>query len=300
MASARSLKSLTVVPKVLAPIALAVWLGFMYLSLQYDATRPTVIQPAQGRVYTLNNHGHVVYLTAHEQDNLDHLEWLAIVLFAIAFSIGFSLRESEYVGEIPRRIRDRAYSLSTGVGWYAVARSLQSTLPSIGPSVKDGLAQAPVKVDIRSDEPFSECRDRLARDVYLNPMHVSGSFNGRSLHLYLERENFRNSFAPHFYGVLESRSGQTRLTGRFGMHWFVRIFLAVWFGFFVILELLLVSSYTGFGLHTNSRLFIFFPLAFIFCGLLMVHWSKQLATEDKTRITEFLERSMRARAEQYL
>ena len=306
MAFARSRQALTVVVKVLAPMALAVWLGFIYLFLQYDATRPTVRRPEQGRVHTLNNHGHVVYLTGHEQENLDHLEWLAFVLFAIAFLIDFSLRESEYVGEIRRRIRDRAYSLSTGVGWYGVARSLQGTLASIGPSVRDGLA-APVKVDIRSGEPFSECRDRLARDVYLNPMHVSGSFNGRKLHLYAERDvnsfapfysygGLANSFAPHFYGVLENRSGQTRLMGRFRMHWFVRIFLAVWFGFFVTLELLLVNRYTSFGLHTNSRLFIFVPLAFIFCGLLMVHWSKQLGTEDKTRITEFLERSMRARA----
>jgi hypothetical protein len=243
MASARSRPALTVVVKVLAPMALAVWLGFIYLFLQYDATRPTVRQPEQGRVYTLNNHGHVVYLTGHEQENLDHLEWLAFVLFAIAFLIGFSLREGEYIGEIRGQIREKAYSLSASAGWYAVGRAVQARLASVGPSIRDAVAHHPIKIDIRTDEPISDCRDRLNRDVYLNPMLISGSFNGKKLHLHVERENVRNSFAPHFYGVLESRSGQTRLTGQFGMHHFVRIFLGVWFGFFTVMEVWLLASY---------------------------------------------------------
>lgn len=88
------------------------------------------------------------------------------------------------------------------------------------------------------------------------------------------------------------------------MHWFVRIFLGMWFGFFTILELLFVSSYIrGFGLSLALRanpLLVLLPFAFIFCVLLMVYWSKELATDDETRITEFLERTMRARAERYL
>ena len=81
MAPLRPRKALILVPKILAPVALAVWLGFIYLTLQYDATRPTVRQPEQGRVHGLNNHGHIVYLNAKEQANLHHLELLAIGLF---------------------------------------------------------------------------------------------------------------------------------------------------------------------------------------------------------------------------
>ncbi|MFY9730924.1 MAG: hypothetical protein WB723_13015 [Candidatus Acidiferrales bacterium] len=48
-------------PKILGWAALLVWLASIYLFLQYDATRPTSPQPAQGRIYSSNNHGHVTY-----------------------------------------------------------------------------------------------------------------------------------------------------------------------------------------------------------------------------------------------
>ncbi len=43
-------------PKIMGWAALLVWLGSIYLFLQYDATRPTMPQPAQGRIYSSNNH----------------------------------------------------------------------------------------------------------------------------------------------------------------------------------------------------------------------------------------------------
>ena len=48
----------------LAFSAVAIWFGFIGLFFHYDATRPTIPQPNQARVYPSNNHGHVVYLSA--------------------------------------------------------------------------------------------------------------------------------------------------------------------------------------------------------------------------------------------
>ena len=42
--------------------------------------------------------------------------------------------------------------------------------------------------------------------------------------------NARNAFAPFFYGRLEESGGGTRIAGRFRLHPFLRVFLAVWFG----------------------------------------------------------------------
>jgi hypothetical protein len=304
MASARARQILNFVPKVLAPLSLTVWFSFIYLTFQYDATRPTVRKPEQGRVYGLNNHGHVVYLTAHEQENLNRLELVAVTLFAVAFLIGFSLREAEFVGEIRAELYEKAYGFTTAARWYALGRNIQRGVGSIGPSIKEGLWHRAARVEIRTEDSISECRDRLVKNVYLNPMHISGAFNGKKLHLYVVRENFRNSFAPHFYGTLEDRPVQTTLAGRFGMHLFVRIFLGVWFGFFTILEFWLLTLYVS-GVRTgqyplqNPHLTVFLPLAFIICGLLMVHWGKNLGKNDQTRILEFLERSIGAHARRY-
>jgi hypothetical protein len=46
---------------------MAVWFFAAGLGLHLDASRPTRPDPAIGRIYELNNHGHVVYLTLREQ-----------------------------------------------------------------------------------------------------------------------------------------------------------------------------------------------------------------------------------------
>jgi hypothetical protein len=40
--------------------AFVIWLYFNGLSLRYDFTRPTKAQPAEGQIYPLFTHGHIV------------------------------------------------------------------------------------------------------------------------------------------------------------------------------------------------------------------------------------------------
>lgn len=75
--------------KVLGVLGLFMWLSHWVLFLQYDATRPTAMQPAEGRLYPSFNHGHIVYLTQQEQRRLDILERTAGGLFVIAIPMGF-------------------------------------------------------------------------------------------------------------------------------------------------------------------------------------------------------------------
>ena len=46
---------------------IAVWFLALPLAMYLDGTRPTTADPLLGRIYELNNHGHVVYLTLREK-----------------------------------------------------------------------------------------------------------------------------------------------------------------------------------------------------------------------------------------
>jgi hypothetical protein len=48
-------------------LGLALWFGGTYVFLSFFGTRPHFPEPDLGRVYELNNHGDIVYLTLAEQ-----------------------------------------------------------------------------------------------------------------------------------------------------------------------------------------------------------------------------------------
>jgi len=52
--------------KVLGWSSFVLWVGFIGLTFQYVGTRPSSPEPETGRVYALNSHGHVVYVTLRE------------------------------------------------------------------------------------------------------------------------------------------------------------------------------------------------------------------------------------------
>lgn len=67
--------------KVLVALALLIWGCFYLLTNRYDATRPTVENELSGRVYPLNSHGHVVYLTRTEEYSIRFLVFAAVSCF---------------------------------------------------------------------------------------------------------------------------------------------------------------------------------------------------------------------------
>ena len=46
--------------------SLAIWIGAIALWFQYNASRPDQPRPELGRIYELNTHGHIVYITFKE------------------------------------------------------------------------------------------------------------------------------------------------------------------------------------------------------------------------------------------
>ena len=69
-----------------------VWLSYADLWDHYAHTRPRLAQPDQGRVYALNTHGLIVYLTKDEQCRLDLLQWTGITLFVFCI-VDFRLQQ---------------------------------------------------------------------------------------------------------------------------------------------------------------------------------------------------------------
>ena len=63
---------------------LLTWFGFIGLLEHFDATRPTKPDSEKGAVIPHNNHGHIVYLTEHEQEQLLGLQRTSIGLALVA------------------------------------------------------------------------------------------------------------------------------------------------------------------------------------------------------------------------
>jgi len=65
-------------------LAIVFWFSSFSLFDRYDSTSPTKPDVASGAIYSQENHGHVVYLTAGEKDHWYELMAAAGVSFAIS------------------------------------------------------------------------------------------------------------------------------------------------------------------------------------------------------------------------
>jgi len=69
-----------------AILGLGSWTASFVLWYHYAFTRPAVRQPGAGRVYPLDTHGTVVYLTSHEHFLLYFLMVTGVVCFFLTFA----------------------------------------------------------------------------------------------------------------------------------------------------------------------------------------------------------------------
>ena len=111
VSTSRFVRFLNASSRFLAFSALATWFGFIGLFFHYDATRPTIPQSNQGRVYPSNNHGHVVYLLEQDEDRLNLLQWGAFSLFMIAVALDYVQRQQLTASQIQTFARSSFYWL---------------------------------------------------------------------------------------------------------------------------------------------------------------------------------------------
>jgi hypothetical protein len=68
-------------------LALAVWLFHLYVWYRFDGSRPSQPDRLSGRIYALNTHGHIVFLSRDENRELAGLTIAAVSLFGVAVVI---------------------------------------------------------------------------------------------------------------------------------------------------------------------------------------------------------------------
>lgn len=102
--------------KVIAGIlALCFWFSSFAVWEYFDSHEPTDADPRSGRIFPLNTHGSVVYLTADEHRLLYGLIYLGAVFFLLTV-VSFYLEKIGIVG-------DREHGSLSGAGVLAILSS---------------------------------------------------------------------------------------------------------------------------------------------------------------------------------
>jgi hypothetical protein len=110
----------------------------------------------------------------------------------------------------------------------------------------------------------------------------------------------RNSFNPIFTGRFKSTNGGSILEGSYSIHWFVKIFLCLWFGGLaagVSIATIVVLKGHGFKVFSSAHgigLLIFLVFAGLMAagGIGLVAFGKRISAESLKAVTERIETSL--------
>jgi len=100
------------------------------------------------------------------------------------------------------------------------------------------VGSAPVEFESAFDLPESVNRLKAASRRWafssMGREFAAGSVSASRVSLQRVIPMVGNSFKPFFVGRFEQHDGKVLLTGRFAMHWLVKVFMAFWLGFFAL------------------------------------------------------------------
>ena len=281
--------------------AFASGFGFLGLFYHYDATRPTVRQPGEGRNYPSNNHGHVVYLSGQDEYRLHLLEIAAFYLCMTGIVLDYVQRQQLTLKQIRGSALNFLYAIFSPASWLGPLSKLRQYIgrTCTGNETRNDIAYSTNRRDaisLYTAKGISECQ-RMVKSVGYSAFGVVlASFDGYKFRLYVRRD-YRNSFAPLFSGRLVPQTTGTRVEGRFGMHPFVKIFLAVWFAGVVTIGGFIFVSSIGQALsgdvsdNSKRHIGMVVPPILLGFGVLLVRFGKKLGRDEETRILSWLKRS---------
>lgn len=109
----------------------------------------------------------------------------------------------------------------------------------------------------------------------------------------------QNSFAPFFYGSLESVQNGTRIQGRFRMHLFTRAFMGVWFGFLGFIILVIITSLLSGDRDFQQPLHVIFgmPLIMVVFGIALVYFAWSVGRGQRESMKDFIQSDLLAKPE---
>lgn len=275
-------------------LALASWFGFIGLFLHYDATRPTIRQPSEGKVYPSNNHGHVVYLSEQDEHRLNLLQGAALSLFIIAVVLNYGHRQQITASQIHKFLLSSLYWLCSPASWRASLRQLRQhnvesqSKNETGRNIGDHKKQEK-RISFRTNKTVSECQQLVKSVGYSAFGIVLESFDGHNFCLSVQK-NYRNSFAPICTGKLIPEVTGTIVDIQFGMRPFVKIFLALWFiGVATIGSVILANVLSGSYVQTAAGVVV--PPVLLSFGILLVRFGNRLGQDEQNYILGWLDRS---------
>jgi hypothetical protein len=120
---------------------------------------------------------------------------------------------------------------------------------------------------------------------------VVGKVTPTRVTLYHHKYPRRNSFKPFFTGTFTPRNGGTVLAGYFSMHWFIKVFMTVWFGGLAAGAFLIL--YMGI-VQKDPLLFLMLlgPCAIGALGCALVHIGWKESSDDVAYISEAIRRGI--------
>lgn len=144
-----------------------------------------------------------------------------------------------------------------------------------------------------------EWRTILSFSGYKGDQAVLGQVWGNSFHLQ-KRRYWRNDFAPHFYGEIQSDPAGTRIEGRFDLADSVRLFMWFWLGgvvliggamFVACLSDVIAGSHLVTG---DARVGLIVPPAMLLFGIVLTRFGRLLGRGDETFILDHLKNTLSA------
>lgn len=155
-----------------------------------------------------------------------------------------------------------------------------------------------------TDLPKDECLRRLRKHVGRGGWQrwaegtIAAKIRDDSFRLFAwGPANVRNSFAPFFYGSLQSGADGTSIRGHFRFHPIVRGFRVLWFGGLMAgcVLILFTPQSKWSGGQAPPALAVLAPAAMMFLGFGFVRFGRWLARGQRDSIQNFLIRELEAR-----
>jgi len=144
------------------------------------------------------------------------------------------------------------------------------------------------------DESVEHLRSATRRSVFssLAEQSAVGSVKKNGVSLQRNIPMVGNSFKPFFRGRFIERDGKVYLTGRFTMHWLVKIFMTIWFG--AILSGTLLSLFQAMVKQKMELVtFALAPMGMLVFGVALVWVGKWFARNDIEWLSAVISKALR-------
>jgi hypothetical protein len=129
---------------------------------------------------------------------------------------------------------------------------------------------------------------------------VIGRVTATSLRIH-KRIGYRNSFQTCLTATMRAEAGGTLISGKFGMHPFVRFFMGFWFGGIILIGgsfsvVVAISLFPGSGhYYHDAWMGLVGPPVILAFGIGLVRFGRFLTRDESKFLTDFLVHALNAR-----